>query len=413
MSETAQVRATHASPQQRELPSGWRWVRLGGVCEIVTGGTPPRSEKRYYGGNTPWVKPDDLDRDMFVSASSEYLSEDGASVARLLPKGAVLVSCIGKIGKVAITGCPLATNQQINALVPGSAVDSVFLYFTCQYMRSNWEIATSVALVPILNKSNFASMEIPLPPLDEQQRIAAVLREQMAVVEKARVTAQERFTAVKGLPSAFLRQVFPEPGQPPPDGWRWVKLGEVCNRIDYGYTVSADIDIKEPKFLRITDIQDARVDWDSVPGCAISDADEVANRLEGGDIVFVRTGATTGKSYLISNPPRSVFASYLIRVRTHREYFKPDYLFAFFQSDGYWEQISAGARGGAQPGFNATMLAALKIPLPPLSEQQRIASVLREQMVAVEKARAAAEEEMNTINALPVALLRRAFRGEL
>jgi len=194
-----------------------------------------------------------------------------------------------------------------------------------------------------------------------------------------------------------------------PDGWRWVKLREVADHIDYGYTASADVEIKTPRFLRITDIQDGRVNWESVPGCAISDADEDAKRLEGGDIVFARTGATTGKSYLISNPPRSVFASYLIRVKSHREHVEPDYLFAFFQSDGYWEQISAGARGGAQPGFNATMLKSLRIPLPPVEEQRRIARVLREQMAAVEKARAAAQARLEAVKTLPASLLRQIF----
>jgi len=150
-----------------------------------------------------------------------------------------------------------------------------------------------------------------------------------------------------------------------------------------------------------------------VPGCAIAEADEKASQLGTGDIVFARAGATTGKSLLISDPPRSVFASYLIRVRGHSERVEPEYLFSFFQSPGYWAQISAGARGGAQAGFNATMLAALGLPLPPLAEQRRIAGLLREQMAAVEKARAAAEEGLNTINALPAALLRRAFKGEV
>lgn len=192
--------------------------------------------------------------------------------------------------------------------------------------------------------------------------------------------------------------------------WRWVKLGDICERIDYGYTASADIDIKAPKFLRITDIQDGRVNWNSVPGCIISDADEEINRLKSGDIVFARTGATTGKSYLINNPPRSVFASYLIRVRTDRDRVDPDYLFSFFQSNGYWEQISAGARGGAQPGFNATMLAALKIPVPALFEQKRLAAVLNEQRIAVQKAREASNAQLEAAMALSAALVRETLR---
>ena len=119
-----------------------------------------------------------------------------------------MVSCIGKIGKVGIAGCPLTTNQQINALVPGSAVDSVFLYFTCQCMRSDWEIASSVALVPILNKSNFASIGIPLPPVVEQKRIAAILQEQLAAVDKARAAAEAELETINTLPAALLRRAF-------------------------------------------------------------------------------------------------------------------------------------------------------------------------------------------------------------
>ena len=186
-----------------------------------------------------------------------------------------------------------------------------------------------------------------------------------------------------------------------PDGWRWVRLGEVTESIDYGYTASANFDIRSPKFLRITDIQNGGVNWDGVPGCVVTEADEDVNRLKSSDIVFARTGATTGKSFLISHPPRAIFASYLIRVRSREAWVIPEYLVFFFQSDGYWTQISAGARGGAQAGFNATMLAALSVPLPPLAEQQRIASILREQMAVVEKARAAAQARLEAAMALP------------
>jgi type I restriction enzyme S subunit len=253
---------------------------------------------------------------------------------------------------------------------------------------------------------------IPLPPLSEQRRIAGILREQMAAVERARAAARARLEAVKALPAAFLRQVFPQPAQPLPPGWRWVRLGEVCDRLDYGYTASADGSITTPKFLRITDIQNGQVNWDCVPGCAIDDALAAEYQLCDGDIVFARTGATTGKSFLIANPPRAVFASYLIRVRV-ASHVAPSFLYGYFQCDAYWQAIRKGMRGGAQGGFNASMLQDIRIPLPPLSEQRRIAGILREQMAAVERARAAAEAELEAIEALPAALLRRAFSGEL
>lgn len=215
----------------------------------------------------------------------------------------------------------------------------------------------------------------------------------------------------KRLPMSDSRMKNTDNPRPRPPGWRWVRLGEVCERVDYGYTASADFTVTEPRFLRITDIQDGKVNWDSVPGCRISIRETEVNALSDGDIVFARTGGTTGKSFLIRDPPPSVFASYLIRLRVKREV-DAEYLYAFFQSDGYWRQIRTNARGGAQPNVNATLLSNLDLPLPPLPEQRRIAAILTEQMAAVERARKAAEEQLAAAKALPAAYLRTVFNSE-
>ena len=95
---------------------------------------------------------------------------------------------------------------------------------------------------------------------------------------------------------------------------RTVSLDAVCERIDYGFTASADFSVKEPRLLRITDIQEGSVDWNRVPGCRITPEEEADKLLCAGDIVFARTGATPGKCFLIEHAPRAVFASYLIRL---------------------------------------------------------------------------------------------------
>ena len=195
------------------------------------------------------------------------------------------------------------------------------------------------------------------------------------------------------------------------NGWPSVPLREICERVDYGFTASADFSIKEPRFLRITDIQNGSVMWDSVPGCKISDSEAAENRLEDGDIVFARTGATTGKSFLICNPPKAVFASYLIRLRL-KSGVSPEFISLFLQSEDYWKQIREGARGGIQPNFNATMLGALSVLLPPLSEQRRIADRLCEQLAAVATARAAAQAQLDAAKVLPAGHLRAVFNGK-
>jgi len=160
-----------------------------------------------------------------------------------------------------------------------------------------------------------------------------------------------------------------------PEGWAISNLNEISDDIKYGYTASAEKNVVGPHLLRITDIQDGRVDWENVPFCKIKEDQILRYELKPNDIVFARTGATTGKSYLISSCPRSIFASYLIRLRPN-ENIDPKFLSLFFNTYDYWEQISQNMSGIAQPNCNAAKLKELILPLPPLPEQHRIVSAI-------------------------------------
>ncbi|MEE9707777.1 restriction endonuclease subunit S [Aeromonas veronii] len=185
-------------------------------------------------------------------------------------------------------------------------------------------------------------------------------------------------------------------------------LGEV-SVINYGYTESATSDPIGPKFLRITDIQDSGVNWDDVPFCQIDATGLKKFKLAQGDIVFARTGATTGKSFLVINPPEAVFASYLIRLRLQDISLLPEFVSLYFQSKEYWDAIRAGSSGSAQGGFNASKLAALMIPVPPLPEQQRIVAILDEAFETIAAARANAEQNRQNARALFESYLQSVF----
>ena len=156
-----------------------------------------------------------------------------------------------------------------------------------------------------------------------------------------------------------------------PEGWCWTTIGEVSSSILYGVSESAK-ETGAYKLLRITDIQDNKVNWDSVPYTDF-DKDKALNYLlQDGDILFARTGATVGKSYLVSGLTKdSIYASYLIRVQTSQLIF-PEYIKCFFESGYYWEQISLSSVGIGQPNVNGTTLANLNVPIPPYKEQSRI-----------------------------------------
>lgn len=163
-----------------------------------------------------------------------------------------------------------------------------------------------------------------------------------------------------------------------PPNWEWSRLIEISANIHYGYTASSDESIKNVRLLRITDIQDDLVDWDSVPGCEI-EANKVAQyKLVDDDILIARTGGTIGKSYLVQGlNVCSVFASYLIRVR-HLKGMSARYKKIYLGSQLYWRQLYAKSMGTGQPNVNGEALKGLVVPVPPLNEQHRIVAKVDE-----------------------------------
>lgn len=200
-------------------------------------------------------------------------------------------------------------------------------------------------------------------------------------------------------------------GEALPEGWAWTTLKEIVNSITYGHTASASYEPVGPRFLRITDIQNGRVDWDSVPFCECDDMEKYA--LKNGDIVIARTGATTGKNFLIGDlSEQSVFASYLIRLETLED-LSAEFLSNFMQTPHYWQQITTVSKGSTQPGANASILSKLAIPVAPKAEQSRIVSAIESLQERSSRARELLSEVGPLIGQLRQSVLRSAFSGRL
>ena len=151
----------------------------------------------------------------------------------------------------------------------------------------------------------------------------------------------------------------------------------------YGVSESAKASGKY-KLLRITDIQNNSVHWDSVPYTDFDENKAESYLLSDGDILFARTGATVGKSYLVRGlTEEAIYASYLIRVQTY-DAVLPEYVKFYFESGYYWEQIEQESVGVGQPNVNGTILGNLNIPIPPIHEQRRIVSELSKWMSLID-----------------------------
>ena len=161
------------------IPDGWRVCKLGELGQVVTGKTPPTKHKEYYGGETPFITPTDMDGRKVIASTQRYLTEEGVQSVRssLIPKGTVFVSCIGSdMGKVGIAGSRSVTNQQINSIVVEPPNDPEYVYYQLSTRKEELQrLATSGSAQPVLNKGHFSGLDIILPTPPEQRAIAHIL----------------------------------------------------------------------------------------------------------------------------------------------------------------------------------------------------------------------------------------------
>lgn len=418
--ERLQQALVPAEEQPYEVPENWVWVRLGAIAEIVTGGTPSKKHPEYYGGNFPFYKPSDLDQGRLTYDASEYLSEEGKNVSRIIPKNSTAVCCIGSIGKCGYLMCEGTTNQQINSAIP--KINSLCLYYylcTENFVQDLLSMA-SATTIAIVNKSKMESCAFPLPPLSEQQRIVERIEELLAKLDEAKERLQEVADSFAVRKAAILHKAFTgeltkqwrrENGVRD-ESWEESNFGKFTVS-QYGYTEKAHWEKVGPKFLRITDIQDNKVDWDEVPWCPIDEAGMKQYAVQIGDIMIARTGATTGKSYLICDDVEAVFASFLIRLKVVDKNLDYNYLYGYMQSEDYWRQITDFSSGIAQPGVNANKLKQIKFKCPSLPEQHEIVRLIDDLLARERAAQQATEQALASIDLMKKSILARAFRGEL
>jgi type I restriction enzyme S subunit len=399
------------------VPEGWVWCRLKDIARIGTGSTPLTSDSSYYAeGKIPWIN-SSTTNDPFVNSASNYITEKALKETNctVYPIGTLIVAMYGEgktRGQLSELNIEAATNQAC-AAIQLFLKERAFVDFIKYCIQNNYEKLRSESKggnQPNLNLTIISNFLVPIPPFSEQGRIVSVIRsafnltdtidENKRIIEQLikQVKSKTLDLSVRGklVPhdpkvisaSILLERIRNEKKAKKttadishypydlPENWIWRLIAEISVSIQYGYTGTA-ISSGKYKMLRITDIQNNSVEWNSVPFVNIDDTKAENYLLHNNDIVFARTGATVGKSFLISHlEEKSIFASYLIRIRL-KETLNAQYVKYFFESNYYWEQIENKSVGTGQPNVNGTLLSELKIPIPPIDEQQRIVTQIK------------------------------------
>lgn len=385
----------------------WPLVTIKEVAKVVTGKTPSTVDDQNFGGDIPFVTPAELGMETYVTSAPRTLSAKGASAIKLVPKNAVMVCCIGSLGKMAIAGTPVATNQQINSVIfDENKVDAKYGFYALQLLKPKMEAMAPSTTVAIVNKGNFEAMQIPLPPLPEQKRIAAIL-------DKADAIRRKRQQAIQ-LADDFLRAVFLDMFGDPvtnPKGWEVSTLGELCAKITDGEHGTVKRLDSGKLYLMARNIdRKGNLDLSAISFIGEEDHQRIYKRCdpEKGDVLLVCVGATIGKALIVPDMGEFSLARSVALLKPGKRVVS-EYLLSLINTEALQRQFISSGNSSAQAGLYLGKIKEISVPVPDLAEQLRFG-----EFVAFVKAKFSSKVVgENSESDFVLSLTQKAFSGQL
>ncbi|MBP1153640.1 MULTISPECIES: restriction endonuclease subunit S [unclassified Paenibacillus] len=377
--------------------SKWDSVKLGDVGKIVTGNTPSTNNIEYYSNNDiAFYKPNDLPETKvtYLDDATNYVSELAKTKLRMLPKGSVLVTCIGTIGKVGITLKESSCNQQINAIIPDvKKVDSQYLAYCMFSKKKEIQSIANAAIVPIVNKTNFSNIEIPLPPLETQKQIAKILD----TVAELLAMRKQQLAELDNLIKSTFYDMFGDPTVND-KGWETVTVGDLITVLtDYHANGSYEklrdnVELlNEPNYaymIRTTDLENENY-LDNVKYITREAYEYLEkSKVYGGDIIINKIGSA-GKVYLVpylNRPVSLAMNQFLLRFNDNTNVM---YVYRYLNTEFSEKNILDRVRGAVTKTITKDAIRSVPFRLPPLSLQNQFATMvtkIEEQKALVKKA---------------------------
>lgn len=380
-------------------------VRLGEIGIILTGNTPKTSdEKNYISQDINFVKPSDFDEDKItdISTSDYFISELARNEARILPVGSVLVTCIGIIGKVGINSIECAFNQQINAIIPDTKkCNNKFLAYEIQFKKDELQELANAPVVPILNKTQFSNIQIKLPMIEEQNKIAANLDKVNEIIDKR----QQQLKKIDELVKSRFIEMFGDPVENP-HGFKKVALSELAEvKIGpFGSLLHKEdyIEGGHP-LLNPSHIVDGKV----VPDSKLTISDKKYDKLEAyhlhtGDVVMGRRGEMGRCAVVPSEGSLCGTGSLLIRTKGE---VTADYIQKIISFPSFRKTIEDMAVGQTMPNLNVSIVSKFQIIKPPIEVQKNYYKFV----ALTDKSKLEIQKSLNKLEILKKSLMQQYF----
>ncbi|WP_072809330.1 restriction endonuclease subunit S [Rhodococcus zopfii] len=392
--------------------SKWPKVALGDVAEIVSGGTPKSEVPDYWDGTIPWVTPKDLSglRGAMIDETPRTITEEGLakSSAAVLPAGSVLFSSRAPIGHVAINAVPMATNQGFKSFVPkAGVVDAKYLYHWLRANRTYLESLGNGATFKEVSKATVSRIEVPLPPVPQQKRIAAILDH----ADTLRAKRREAIARLDELTQSIFIDMFGDPSSNS-RGLPAMPLRDVVvegDKINYGVVQPGPDVAVGVRLVRAGDIGDGRVDLRHLRLVSNEvDNKHRRSRLQGDEILISCVGSIGAVALATPELKGCNIARAVARVRVGED-MRREYIAACLSAPGTQRYFTKELRTVAQPTLNIKQIEEAQVIVPTLREQDQFVSRVKE----VDRIRSVVLASLVAMDKLFASLQSRAFRGEL
>lgn len=383
-------------------------AKLGDVCTVVSGTTPKSDHPEYWDGEINWVTPAELTDDSNIIFESQRKITQQAvkdSSLKAIPAGTVLLSSRAPIGKVAIAGTEMYCNQGFKNLICTERIYNRYLY---HFLRNNTAYLNSLgrgATFKEISKSIVENIEIPLPPLDEQRKIAAVLDKVSDLIAKRRQQLDKLDTLVKArFVEMFGDFVYDR------NRWQICEIGDVADTIDPQPShrtppISSDgvpyIGIAECNY------KTHFIDFDKARKVGQNVLMEHLGRysLSEGDFIIGKIG-TIGKPFFIPAKQNYTLSANTVLIKPIKDKVVPQFLFAIFQSEYMGRIIDAEKKSTSQPAFGIQKVRRIEIPMPPMALQEQFAAF----GVQVDKLKLTIQRSCEALETLKKALMQKYFK---
>jgi type I restriction enzyme, S subunit len=387
-------------------------IRIGDFCDTGSGSTPSRDQMaRYYeNGTIPWVKSGEL-RESVINATEEHITEAALheTSVKLVPANSLLVAMYGAtVGRLGILGMQATTNQAVCHVIPDPKQADVRYLFRALETKVSEMLRRAIGgAQPNINQSIVRDIQILLPPLEEQRRIAAILDQ----AETLRTQRRAALAQLDSLTQSIFLEMFGDPNQNN-KGWPMGCIKDTLVSASYGTSEKSGED-GEFAVLRMNNItRSGELDMRALKYMDLPSKDHERYLVKPGDILFNRTNSAelVGKTAFIPQSfKKAAYAGYLIRLRSNSDN-HPVYLWRLLNSD-YAKRMLRGMCKSiiGMANINASEIQAMRIALPPLSLQEMFASRIQ----TIEAFKTTHSTALAALDDLFASLQHRAFSGTL